>query len=107
MYEGQIIAYHVHPFFSIPLLWVTEITNVREPFLFIDEQRYGPYRMWHHQHRFHRVGDGVQVEDTIDYIMPAGPLGLLIRKLFVAKQLETVFSYRARVLAERFGVLYS
>ncbi|HKX28983.1 MAG TPA: SRPBCC family protein [Blastocatellia bacterium] len=105
MYAGQIITHQVRPLFNIPILWVTEITQVREPHYFVDEQRYGPYRMWHHQHFFREVSGGVVAEDLVDYMMPAGPLGSVIRQLLVSRQLEKIFEYRAQALRQRFGSL--
>lgn len=103
MYPGQIISYSVSPIFKFPMLWVTEITHVQKPNYFVDEQRYGPYRMWHHQHRFTEISGGTRVEDTVDYILPFGPFGEIAHILFVKRQLESIFSHRERVLRERFG----
>ncbi len=104
-YEGQIITYRIRPFLGFPLLWVTEITHIRAPHYFVDEQRAGPYRLWHHQHFLKPVSGGVLVEDIVDYLMPLGPLGVIMQRLLVARQLETIFSYRAKALADKFGVL--
>lgn len=103
LYPGQLLAYHVHPILKRPLLWVSEITQVNPPFMFIDEQRYGPYRLWHHKHTFQEVHDGVLAEDVVDYIMPFGKLGAIIHRLLVEKQLKEIFDYRAKVLKDKFG----
>src|SRR3712207_1540996 len=51
-YPGQIITYTVKPLFGVPLFWMTEITHMEKMRFFVDEQRKGPYRLWHHQHHF-------------------------------------------------------
>jgi len=105
MYEGMIISYKVHPILNIPLTWVTEITKIIPNKLFIDEQRHGPYKMWHHEHFFREVDNGIEVEDLVSYIMPFGPLGILVQKLHVQMELESVFDYRTKVLKEKFEVI--
>ncbi len=105
MYPGQIIEYTVKPVLGIPMYWMTEITQVKEQHFFIDEQRVGPYNMWHHQHFFREVEGGVEVEDMVHYRLPLGPLGNIAHALFVKKQLQGIFDYRKKVLEERFGKL--
>lgn len=105
MYAGMIITYNVHPFLGIPMPWVTEITQVVEQKFFVDEQRFGPYRMWHHQHIFKEVPGGIEAQDIVDYIMPLGPIGTVVHQIFVARQIREIFSYRSKVLAEKFGLL--
>lgn len=104
MYEGMIISYKVHPILGIPLTWVTEITKIVPNEMFIDEQRHGPYKMWHHEHFFKEVKEGVEVEDLVSYTMPFGPLGILIQKLHVGKELESIFNYRTKSLKDKFEV---
>ncbi len=104
MYAGQIIAYHIRPLFNFPIEWVTEITHVREPHYFIDEQRIGPYRLWHHEHVFIPVPGGVEMRDIITYQMPFGFLGKLLHEVKVKKDLEEIFAYRRAKLIEMFGV---
>lgn len=103
MYAGMIITYRVRPLLGVPVTWVTEITHVDEGRLFVDEQRFGPYRFWHHQHRFREVPGGVEVHDLIHYALPrgAGPA----RALLVAPRLEAIFDHRMRVLEETFGTV--
>jgi ligand-binding SRPBCC domain-containing protein len=101
-YAGQIIQYTVKPMFGIPVRWVTEITHVREPYFFVDEQRFGPYTFWHHQHLFSEVPGGVEMRDIVSYGLPFGPLGRLVRELVVKHQLERIFGYRRKVLEQRF-----
>jgi ligand-binding SRPBCC domain-containing protein len=103
MYPGQIICYHVKPVLNIPLFWMTEITHVRDKEYFVDEQRYGPYNFWHHQHFFSAVEGGVLMEDLLHYKLPLGPLGALANSLFVSKKLNAIFNYRKPVLEAKFG----
>lgn len=103
MYPGQIIAYTVRPLMGIPLYWMTEITHVREGAYFVDEQRRGPYTLWHHQHHFKPAPGGVEMTDLVHYQLPLGWLGRLAHSLFVRRQLEQIFDYRQRVLEQRFG----
>jgi ligand-binding SRPBCC domain-containing protein len=103
MYPGLIIAYTVKPLGPVPLPWVTEITHVREREFFVDEQRSGPYRMWHHEHRFAALPGGVEMTDIVSYALPLGPLGDVVDRLVVADRVRGIFRYREQVLDERFG----
>ncbi|NNK11980.1 MAG: SRPBCC family protein [Flavobacteriaceae bacterium] len=105
MYAGQIIQYKVRPFPGFSTRWVTEITHVEEGSYFVDEQRFGPYSMWHHKHFINEVPGGVEMEDIIDYKLPLGFLGKLAHPLIVKKQLVSIFSYREEQLLSRFGNL--
>ena len=102
MYAGQMIAYRVRPMFNIPIKWVTEITHVEAPHYFVDEQRIGPYRLWHHEHFFHSIPGGVEIVDIISYQMPFGPIGKLLNKIKVEKDLQVIFNYRKEKLIEMF-----
>jgi len=102
MYEGQIIAYKVRPILNIPLRWVTEITHVKEPYYFVDEQRFGPYSFWHHQHIFEENDEGVLMKDIVNYGIPLGPLGRIANTVFVRKQLEGIFDYRLKAVDNLF-----
>ncbi len=104
-FAGQIIEYTVRPLLDIPVHWVTEITHVDAPYFFVDEQRVGPYAFWHHQHRLQPLDGGVEMEDIVHYRLPFGPLGRLVEPWIVRPQLEQIFDFRRRVLAERFGEL--
>ena len=89
----------------MPLLmteWVTEITAVREPEYFVDEQRAGPYRLWHHEHWFREVPGGVEVEDIVHYTLPFGLAGRLAAGSWVSRRLEAVFAFREEALSKRF-----
>ncbi|MBX2815237.1 MAG: SRPBCC family protein [Saprospiraceae bacterium] len=94
MYPGMMIAYKVSPFKGITMNWLTEITQVRDHTFFIDEQRNGPYRMWHHQHHFREVEEGIEMTDILHYAIPFGPIGRLANALIVAKRIDDIFAYR-------------
>ena len=104
MYAGMILRYTVTPLLGMPVSWVTEITHCREPYLFVDEQRFGPYRFWHHEHHFREVDGGVEVRDLIHFRLPFGPLGGLATGL-VRRKLAAIFDYRQEAVRERFGSL--
>lgn len=80
------------------MLWVTEITQFQQGKLFVDEQRFGPYRFWHHQHHFRKVKDGVEIKDIVHYSLPMGALGNLAHKFQVKGQLKEIFAYRSHVM---------
>jgi ligand-binding SRPBCC domain-containing protein len=103
MYPGQIITYTVKPVLGIPLFWMTEITHVEEGKFFVDEQRVGPYSIWHHQHHFKAIEGGVEMTDLVHYQLPLGLLGDIAQALFVRRQLEEIFSYRFKKLEDLFG----
>lgn len=103
MYEGLFIHYKVSPFLGLKLDWTTEITHVRERQFFVDEQRVGPYRIWHHEHHFKEVEGGVEMTDIISYQLPFGIVGNLAHALFVKKKLEGIFGYRYKKVEELFG----
>lgn len=103
MYAGQIIRYIVKPVFGIPLKWCTEITHVEEECYFVDEQRFGPYAFWHHQHHFSERDGGVFMEDILNYKLPLGPIGSVVDKIMVRGEVNSIFAYRRKVLTEIFG----
>ncbi|MFZ6001639.1 MAG: SRPBCC family protein [Bacteroidota bacterium] len=102
-YTGQLIEYRVSVLPGIRLRWLTEITNVTEPTQFIDEQRKGPYKLWHHTHTFRETPNGVEMTDVVKYQLPAGPLGVLAHALFVERRLNGIFDYRFEVLNNLFS----
>ncbi|MFP4369186.1 MAG: SRPBCC family protein [Bacteroidota bacterium] len=102
MYPGMIVTYKVHPLFGIPLTWVTEITQVREPHYFIDEQRAGPYKFWHHQHIFEEKDGGVNMRDIVHYGLPFGFIGNLIHPLVVKRKLNDIFEFREKKVDQIF-----
>jgi ligand-binding SRPBCC domain-containing protein len=103
MYAGQIIHYKIQLFPAIKTRWTTEITHVSEGHYFIDEQRFGPYAFWHHQHFFKQTLDGVEMTDKINYAIPFGILGRFANWLFVDRMLNRIFEYRFKTLEERFS----
>ncbi|MDC0486441.1 SRPBCC family protein [Flavobacteriaceae bacterium] len=103
MYAGQIIHYIVTPVMSIPTKWVTEITHVDEGKYFVDEQRFGPYALWHHKHFIKPIHKGVEMIDIIDYKIPFGILGQLVHPIIVAPKLKEIFEFRKHALNEMFG----
>jgi ligand-binding SRPBCC domain-containing protein len=99
VYAGMMIRYTVSPLFGIPMTWVTEITHMRKPHYFADEQRVGPYRLWHHEHSFRAINDREsEVLDLIHYAPPLGALGAILNKLLVRPQLERIFNFRTEQL---------
>ncbi len=96
IYPGMIITYKVSPLLGIPLFWMTEITQVQPQKLFVDEQRRGPYRMWHHQHHFEEKDGGVLMRDIVHYELPLGILGEAANLIFVKRQLESIFDFRRK-----------
>jgi len=105
MYAGQIIQYIVTPILGIKTKWVTEITHVKENEYFVDEQRFGPYALWHHKHFIKEIEGGVEMEDIIDYKVPMGLLGQMVHPILVKPKLEEIFAHRQKKLIELFGEL--
>ncbi len=103
MYAGQILQYIVTPLLNIPLKWVTEITHVKEGEYFVDEQRFGPYSLWHHKHFIKPIKNGVEMIDIVDYKVPFGLLGQLVQPFLVRPKLEEIFEYRKNALDRIFG----
>ncbi len=103
MFEGQLIQYLVTPIAGIKTKWVTEITHLRDKEYFVDEQRFGPYCLWHHKHFLKEIQGGVEMEDVVDYKLPLGFLGQIVHPLLVAPKLKEIFSYRRKKLIELFG----
>lgn len=103
MYAGQIIQYIVTPVLGIKTKWVTEITHVIDNQYFVDEQRFGPYALWHHKHFIKAIDGGVEMEDIIDYKVPFGILGQLVHPIIVKPKLEEIFNYRSKKLEALFG----
>lgn len=103
IYPGQVMMYRVKPLLGISLPWMTEITHVSEKQYFVDEQRKGPYKLWHHQHHFEETPKGVQMIDIVHYRLPAGFLGNLAHRMFVKTKLEKIFTYRHQQICALFG----
>jgi ligand-binding SRPBCC domain-containing protein len=103
MFAGQIITYKIGIFPGIKTNWVTEITQVKEKAFFIDEQRFGPYKMWHHEHHFKQTEDGVLMTDRVTFKIPFGILGRFAYFLFIKRKLNQIFSFRAKTLSDFFN----
>ncbi len=103
MYPGQIITYKVSPILGIPMFWMTEITHVEKEKFFVDEQRKGPYKIWHHEHHFEEKEGVVLMTDLLHYQLPLAGLGDVAHALFVRKQLKGIFNFRMEKVKELFG----
>ncbi|OGU60644.1 MAG: hypothetical protein A2X64_07910 [Ignavibacteria bacterium GWF2_33_9] len=104
MYAGMIITYIVKPLLGIPMKWITEISHVKDKEYFVDEQRMGPYKMWHHQHKIEAIEGGVLMTDIVTYIPPLGFIGAIANTLFIRNQLQKIFYYRTKAVEEKFGI---
>jgi ligand-binding SRPBCC domain-containing protein len=103
MYPGQIIEYTVKPLLSIPMYWMTEVTHVVPREFFVDEQRFGPYSLWHHQHHFKTIEGGVEMTDIVHYKLPLWLLGDIANALYVKNELDKIFQFRFRKVEALFG----
>ncbi|MDA3823788.1 MAG: SRPBCC family protein [Bacteroidales bacterium] len=103
MYPGMIISYKVSPVLGIKMTWVTEITQVIDKKYFVDEQRVGPYAMWHHEHVIEEIEGGVIMKDIISYKPPMGFLGSIANTLMIKRQLKSIFDYRNKAIEKEFG----
>lgn len=104
MYQGMFIMYSIKPMLNIPMKWVTEITHVVDRKYFVDEQRVGPYNIWHHEHHFEEKDGGVLMTDILHYDVGKSFLGTIASKLFVDKKVQGIFDYRFKILEKRFGL---
>ncbi len=103
MYEGMLIRYKIAPMLNIKMNWCTEITHIRDREYFIDEQRFGPYALWHHEHHFKAVEGGTLMKDQLHYAIPFGPIGQLANAIFVGNKVEEIFDFRYQAIEEFFG----
>ena len=104
MYAGMIISYKVSPLLGIKTNWVTEITQVRDKEYFVDEQRVGPYSIWHHQHHIEAIENGVLMTDIVSYQPPLGFLGAIANSLIIKNKLKEIFDYRTLAIEKRYGI---
>jgi ligand-binding SRPBCC domain-containing protein len=104
IYPGMIITYTVSPLLGIKLNWMTEITQMKQNEYFVDDQRSGPYAIWHHEHHFKEIKGGVLMTDILHYAIPLGPIGILANKLLVSNQVKKIFDYRTKAINDLFGV---
>lgn len=103
MYAGQVITYRVRPLLGVPVRWMTEITHVKDKEYFVDEQRFGPYALWHHKHFFEAVEGGVEMTDLVHYAIPLWMGGPIAHALIVKSKLREIFDYRVKRVEELFG----
>lgn len=103
MEEGLIIIYTVSPLLNIPIRWVTEITYIEPKKFFVDEQRFGPYKFWHHRHTFTPVEKGVLMTDLVYYALPVPLIDRVINRLIVFPRLKEIFEFRRNKIIEIFG----
>ena len=103
VYPGMIITYKVSPLLGIKMNWMTEITHVRENQFFVDEQRLGPYKIWHHEHHFEQTNDGVLMTDIVHYATPWYVPDFIVHPLIIKPQLNEIFDYRTQVLEKLFN----
>jgi ligand-binding SRPBCC domain-containing protein len=103
MYPGMLITYEVAPFLGIKLNWMTEITQVADEKYFIDEQRFGPFKFWHHQHHFKAIDGGVEMTDILTYGLPFGFIGDIAQEVFVGRKIAEIFKFRREKTVELFG----
>lgn len=103
MYQGMLIRYKVSPILGIKLNWCTEITHIKKHRYFIDEQRFGPYALWHHEHHFKEVDGGILMKDELHYAIGWGPLGSIANTLLVSSKVEEIFHYRYNAVEKLFS----
>ncbi|MCS6902657.1 MAG: SRPBCC family protein [Candidatus Bipolaricaulota bacterium] len=102
MYTGQLIEYRIRLVPGVVVSWLTEIVHVEPKRRFIDEQRFGPYQFWYHEHRFEPTQDGTRIEDHVTYALPLGIIGEMMHALWVRPRLEAIFDFRAHAIAKIF-----
>lgn len=103
MYEGMIISYKVSPLPLMKFNWVTEITKISEKEYFVDEQRIGPYKMWHHEHHFRKIDDNTtEMKDILTYDVGKSILGPILDKLFIGKKVDGIFDFREEMISKYF-----
>ncbi len=103
MYEGMFITYKVAPILGIKMNWATEITHISDKKFFVDEQRQGPYKIWHHEHHFKEIDGGLEMTDIVSYLPPFGILGKMAHPIIVKPKLNEIFEYRFQKVEELFG----
>jgi ligand-binding SRPBCC domain-containing protein len=104
IYAGELIEYRVRPLLGIPLTWVTKISHVEEPMLFVDMQIIGPYKIWHHEHHFKEIDGGIEMKDIVSYLLPFGFIGELFNPIIVRPRLNDIFNFRRTYLERSFGI---
>ena len=100
--KGTLIRYALR-WRIFPIRWTTEITDWEPPHRFVDLQLKGPYKLWHHEHRFISEGDGTRITDEVQYMLPFGILGSIAHAVKVKRDVETIFAYRTNAVNRLFG----
>jgi len=104
MYEGMIIKYKVSPFPGVKMHWVTEITKIENKKYFVDEQRIGPYKMWHHEHHFRAIDDNTtEMIDILNYNVGRGIIGTIADKLVINSKVDSIFEFRQATIDKHFS----
>ncbi len=98
MHAGMIIHYRIQPAPFMSFGWTTEIAHSADNQFFVDEQRFGPYAFWHHQHLFEDKGTHVVMTDIVNYALPLGILGRIAHFVWVKNKLKGIFDYRTTVV---------
>lgn len=107
MYEGMLMHYQIAPLAGIRLNWVTQITHIEKGVRFIDEQRLGPFRFWHHEHRLIEMDDGIVMQDIVHYVMPFSFIGRIAHWTSIRKLLESLFKFRTEQIETYFNNKFS
>lgn len=107
MYQGLIISYKVSPLLGIKTTWVTEISQVKDKEYFVDEQRVGPYKLWHHQHIIVPINGGVLMKDIVSYVPPFGFLGVIANKLIIRNKLNEIFNFRTKAIEKDLAYIFN
>ncbi|HMG14715.1 MAG TPA: SRPBCC family protein [Saprospiraceae bacterium] len=103
IHNGMNIQYRVSPLMGIPLNWISEIRDMKEPACFVDIQKRGPFKLWEHTHLFKEIPGGVEMTDSVEYALPYGLLGQAINKFLIANKLKSIFDYRVEAIKKLFG----
>lgn len=100
--QGTLIKYSLR-WRIFPIRWTTEIIEWEPPYRFVDLQLKGPYKLWHHEHRFAAEGNGTRITDEVQYLLPFGILGSIAHRLKVRRDVEGIFAYRTEAVERLFG----
>jgi len=103
IYAGMIITYKISPLLGVKMNWMTEITHVKAGEYFVDEERFGPFALWHHEHHFKAIAGGVLMTDILNYAIPLGFIGRFANATIVSKRVKKIFEYREKAIREIFG----
>jgi len=82
------------PMGPIKMTWVAEHLGYQPPEKFEDIMKKGPFRSWHHVHRFIEKDGGTVVHDEVDYKLPMGILGRIFGSRNVRNRLNRMFRAR-------------